>query len=58
MEERETKIGMFRLVQNDQGLKFYEQCGFSDSGRWYFLNNIATEELRNWLNQSTLKTSK
>ena len=49
MKERQTKIGMFRIVQNDSGLTFYPQSGFEDKGEWYTFTNSAADELKNWL---------
>jgi hypothetical protein len=55
MKEREIKIGTFRIIQNDQGLRLNELSGFEDSGRFYLLTPEATEELKKWLNQTEKK---
>lgn len=47
----ETKIGMFRLVDNQLGgITFYPQIGHEDTGVWYMLNEEAVEQLKDWLN--------
>jgi hypothetical protein len=51
MKERETKIGTFRIVQNDTGLTFYHD----DTGIWYSLTPNSVEELKKFLTLSEKK---
>ena len=47
----ETKIAMFRLVDNEQGgVTFYPQMGHDDTGLWYMLTQEGVEQLKEWLN--------
>ena len=56
MKERQTKIGPFRIVQNDAGLTFYPQSlRFKDGDEWYLLASDGVEELKKFLTSNEKK---